>query len=338
MSFTNPHFAEPGWLWFALLGPILLAALHRYAVVARRGQLASVASEHRLPELTRSHSLGRRQLKQSLLLLSVALFGIAMARPQWGELENRSHGLSEDVVFVLDCSRSMLATDVLPNRLQRAKYSIRDFVRWHGTGRVGLVAFAGTAFLQCPLTFDYDAFEEALVNADERALPIGGTDLGRALEEAYHALEKKGPRKMIVLLTDGEDLEKGGVKEATALAKEGVQIYAIGVGTAAGTEVRVKLPDGQSDFVRDANGQVVRSRLDEETLAKVAKVTGGQYFPLGRVGEGLEKARQSIEASGAVAFTRARTQGVERFYVPIALALIMLVTESLIGTRRGSSS
>ena len=334
MDLTNPHFEDPGWLWLAVLAPVLLAALHRYASVARRKQLARVASPHLIAGLTRSHSPARRNLKQGLLLVSAALFGVALARPQWGELETQDQWLGDDVLFVLDCSRSMLATDVLPNRLQRSKYSILDFVRRHATGRVGLVAFAGTAFLQCPLTFDYDAFEEALANLDERAIPVGGTDLGRSLREAFHAMEKKSSRKLIVVLSDGEDLEAGGVKEAGALAKDGVTVFAVGVGTVAGAELRVAAANGHSDFVRDDNGQVVRSRLDEETLTQIAKATGGEYFPLGRVGEGLQKVRHAIETKRTATFSRVRAQGVERFHVPIAMALMLLVIESLIGTRR----
>lgn len=338
MNLANPHFEEPLWLWLAVLGPVLLAALYRYAGRARRRQLAQVASPHFITELTRSHSPARRNVKQFLLLVSVAMFGLALARPQWGELESRGRWIGEDVVFVLDCSRSMLATDVAPNRLERSKFAILDFVRRHGTGRVGVVAFAGAAFLQCPLTFDYDAFEEALRDLDERTIPIGGSDIGRGLQEAYHAMEKKSSRKRIVLITDGEDLEKSGVKEAEALAKEGVTVYTIGVGTAAGGELRTMTPTGQFDFVRDAQGQVVRSRLDEETLTAIAQATGGNYHPLGRLGEGLAKVREVIETTDASGLARTRAQGVERFHVPLTIALICLVIESLIGTRRGKTT
>lgn len=334
MNFANPHFEEPLWLWLAVIGPGLLAWLYRFAAVARRKQLAQVASPHSLAELTRSHSPARRNAKQFLLLVGVALFGVALARPQWGELESRDQWLGDDVVFVLDCSRSMLATDVQPDRLQRAKFAILDFVRRHGTGRVGVVAFAGAAFLQCPLTFDYDALEDALKDLDERTIPVGGTDIGRALQEAFHALEKNSSRKRIVLLTDGEDLEKSGVKEAESLAKAGVTVYTIGVGTAAGAELRARLPTGQTDYVRDSRGEVVRSRLDEETLIAIAKATGGSYFPLGRLGEGLAKVSRAIATTNAAGFARTRAQGVERFHVPLAIGLACLVIESLIGTRR----
>jgi len=110
--------------------------------------------------------------------LAVAGVGLALARPQWGETTEISRALGEDTLFILDCSRSMLASDVQPNRLTRAQYSILDFVQRHGRGRVGLVAFAGQAFLQCPLTFDYDAFRDALLAVDAKSMPVPGTDIG----------------------------------------------------------------------------------------------------------------------------------------------------------------
>jgi Ca-activated chloride channel family protein len=119
-----------------------------------------------LKDLTRSHSKIRRAIKSIFLVLAVASIGLALARPQWGEQKITQESLGEDVIFILDCSRSMLARDVTPSRLQRARLSILDFVRGRGTGRVGLVAFAGNAFLQCPLTFDYSAFEETLMAVD----------------------------------------------------------------------------------------------------------------------------------------------------------------------------
>src|SRR5215471_7599499 len=142
MRFTNPHFEEPLWLLLAVIGPILLAILHRHAAVARRRQLAEIASPRFVEQLTRSHSPFRRRFKNALLLFAVAAIGVALARPQWGELQNVNQGLGEDIVFVVDCSNSMLARDVLPNRLERSKFAILDFVRRYGRGRVGLVAFA----------------------------------------------------------------------------------------------------------------------------------------------------------------------------------------------------
>jgi len=261
--------------------------------------------------------------------------GLALARPQWGESSNAGQLLGQDVIFILDCSRSMLATDVQPTRLQRAKLAIMDFVQRRGRGRVGLVAFAGQAFLQCPLTFDYVAFQEALTIVDDKTIPIPGTDIGRALDEGVHALQKSERQKLLVVLTDGEDLEQGGVKMAEALAKDHVVVFTIGVGTASGSEIQLVNEQGKTEVLRDEKGEVVRSHLDEPTLRSIAQATHGAYYPLGPLGEGLAKVRIAVEAlpqpEGA---TAARKLGVDRFYVPLAAVLGLLVTETLVGTRR----
>jgi Ca-activated chloride channel homolog len=339
MDLAHPHFEEPRWLLLAVVAPVLLALLHRHAAVKRKQQLAQIASPRFVNELAASHSPARRGFKNLLLMLALAGVGMALARPQWGELKSTSQWLGEDVVFALDCSNSMLATDVRPNRLQRAKLAILDFVRTHGRGRVGLVAFAGGSFLQCPLTLDYDAFENALQAVDEKTIPIAGTDIGRALKEANHAMEKASRRKLVVLVTDGEDLEKSGVATAQSLGTNGLVVFTVGIGSPAGSEIQILNPAGQLELVRDLNGEVVRSRLDEKTLAAIAQATGGNYYPLGPLGEGLAKVRMAVETLDASAgLTRTRSRGVERYYWPVAAALVLMIAESLIGTRRGKSS
>ena len=335
MNFANPHFAEPRWLWLVVLAPLLLAALQRYSAWARQKQLAQIAAPHFVEELTRSFSPARRALKNALLVLAAAGVGLALARPQWGEQAEISHLYGQDTLFILDCSRSMLASDVAPSRLQRARLAILDYVQRRGHGRVGLVAFAGQAFLQCPLTFDYGAFQDALMVIDDKTIPVPGTDVGRALDEAYRAMDKGARPKVLVLLTDGEDLEQGGVRTAAALAKQGVVVFTVGVGTPAGGEIQLVNEQGKPELVRDSRGEVVRSRLDEPTLRAIAQATRGAYYPLGPLGEGLAKVRLALETlntgSGSAP---ARKFGVDRFHWPVAAVLILLVAESLIGTRR----
>src|SRR5436309_9103201 len=332
MNLAHPHFAEPRWLWLAALGPLVLIFLHRYAAWSRGRQLAQLAAPHFLERLTRSHSPVRRAIKNGFLVLVVAAIGLALARPQWGEASNVGQLLGQDVVFVLDCSRSMLASDVRPSRLQRAKLAIFDFVQRRGRGRVGLVAFAGQSFLQCPLTYDYGAFQEALAIIDDKTIPIPGTDLGQALDEGYHALQKTERQRILVAATDGEDLEKGGVKVAEKLAKEGVVVFTVGVGTPAGAEIEIVNEQGKTELLRDTNGEVVRSRLDEPTLRAIAQATHAAYYPLGPLGEGLAKVRIAAESLNQTAgATQGRRLGVDRFHVPLAGALLLLVTESLIG-------
>jgi Ca-activated chloride channel family protein len=335
MNFARPHFEEPQWLLLAVIGPLLMVFLFRYAAVKRKQQLTQIASPRFVEELTSSHSSIRRGFKNIFLMFAMAFIGIALARPQWGELQATGRFLGEDVVFALDCSASMLAADVQPSRLQRSKLAILNFVRTQGRGRVGLVAFAGSAFLQCPLTLDYDAFSDTLEAVDDKTIPLPGTDIGRALKEANHAMEKGSRRKLVVLLTDGEDLERGGVKTAQTLATNGVVVFTIGVGSPAGTEIRVVNATGQSELLRDNNGEVVRSRLDEETLRGIAQATGGNYYPLGAAGEGLAKVRAAVEIlSGSDDRSQTRSRGVDRFHLAIAAALGLMVVESLVGTRK----
>jgi Ca-activated chloride channel family protein len=335
MSFANPHFAEPRWLWLAVLAPLLLIALQRYSAWARQRQLAQLAAPEFLKELIGSYSPARRAIKNVLLVVAAAGVGVALARPQWGEQAEVSHLFGQDTLFILDCSRSMLASDAAPSRLQRAKLAILDYVQRYGHGRVGLVAFAGQAFLQCPLTFDYGAFSDALITIDDRTIPVPGTDVGRALDEAYHSVDKKERRKVFVLLTDGEDIEQGGVRTAEALAKEGVVVFTVGVGTASGAEIEFLNEQGRRELVRDSRGEVVRSRLDEATLRAIAQATHGAYYPLGPLGEGLAKVRLAQEALNTGAGSAsARKLGVDRFHWPVAGVLALLVAESLIGTRR----
>ena len=145
---------------------------------------------------------------------------------------------------------------------------------------MGLVAFAGSAFLQCPLTLDYDAFENSLEALDAKTIPVPGTDIGRALIEANHAMEKNSRRKLVVLLTDGEDLEKIGVATARSLGTNGVVVYTVGVGTPTGSEIQMLNPAGTTGIgPYDAKGNVVHSQLDEKTLTAIAAATGGKLLP-----------------------------------------------------------
>jgi Ca-activated chloride channel family protein len=336
MTVSTLHFADPSWLWFALLGPAAVVVLHRYSARARRRQLERMAAPEFAAELTRSHSAARRRLKEIMLAITAGVIGLALARPQWGERpQDETQPARADVVFALDCSRSMLATDVAPNRLERARMAILDFVEHQGVERVGLVAFAGQAFLQCPLTPDHEAFRDALMAVGDGTIPVKGTDVGRAMDEAFRAMDKGTRTKLLILVTDGEDLEKSGVKTAERLAAKGLVVCTIGVGTPSGAEIQILDELGQPTLLRDSEGNVVRSRLDEATLRAIAKATHGEYHPLGPLGEGLIRARMDLETQRAAATPSGVPKaGVDRFHYFVAAALLLLVVESLTGTRR----
>ncbi len=335
MDFANPHFENPDRLWLLAAALVAAIALIVYSFRARRRQLASFADETLTARLLSAHSPVRRVFKNALVLFAIVFFGTALARPQWGLQAEKLEQQGEDTIFVLDTSKSMLVADVRPNRLERAKLAMLDYVRRHGRGRVGLVVFAGQAFLQCPLTLDYDAFSDTLRAVDVTAVPVPGSDVGRGLDEAARALEKNPGRKLIVLLTDGEDLAGAGVQKAEELAKQKVTIYTVGVGTNPGGLIQIYNETGALDSLRDQNGQPVVSHLDEKTLKAIAEATRGEYQALGGIGEGMDKVRVAVTTGGVkLAEGLIRTSGIDRFQIPLGVAIVLLVVESLTGTRR----
>jgi Ca-activated chloride channel family protein len=334
-AFAHPHFAEPRWLWLAFWGPLVAILLFYHAHRGRKKQLDQFASPDLQQYLTSAHSPARRLIKQGLQLAALACFGLALARPQWGETQESGRILGQDILFLLDCSRSMLASDVSPSRLERARLATLDFIQRHGSGRVGLIAFAGEAFLQCPLTYDYGAFQETLNAVDDKTIPVPGTDISAALDEAFRAMDKEERQKIFVLITDGEDLEKNGIRKAGELAKQGVVIFTVGVGTAAGSEIEIINDQGRKEMLTDAKGNIVHSRLDESTLRAIAQATKGAYYRLGPLGEGLAQVRAEIESHNRLTGSAPGQKiGVDRYYYFIALSIILLVADSLLGTRR----
>lgn len=332
MDFTDPHLLRPWVLGVAAAAAAVLAWLHARQASGRSARLASLLDPRALGRGLSGLSTGRRNAKAALALAALLLLGAAAAGPRWGVEVTAQTAAAEDVVFVLDTSRSMLVKDMRPSRLERAKSAIAAFVQRKGTGSVGLVAFSGQAFLQCPLTRDYDAFYRALGETDTRAIPVPGTDIARALEEAEGAFAANRNRKLVLLLTDGEDLEAGGVEMARKLARKGLVVHTVGVGTEGGGPITVVGPDGLPDSLRDSEGNPVTSRLDEETLTKVAEATRGRYVRLGQAGEGLEALRLAIQAG-------TDTQGGGRSGIPreslfVSLALLLMVIESLLTDRR----
>ena len=329
------QFAAPNWLWSTALALALTGALFWVSAKARRRQLEQFADPARRGELLASHSAVMRVVKNTMLFLSLLLVGIALARPQWGETEERVDRKGDDVVFLMDTSKSMLATDVTPSRLERAKMAVLDFVHRHAGGRVGLVAFAGDAFLQCPLTLDYDAFEESIRDLDTDSVLVPGTDIASALFAGSRAFDKAERRKVLVLVTDGEDLERIGIEAAKKLAKDRVVVFTVGVGTPNGGQIQVQGRGGEVEPLRDEKGQPVTSRLDEPTLRSIAETTGGTYRRMETIAGGLADVANALKdpQSKPAAVFRKRL-GIDRYRWPLAVAIFLLVAESLLRTRR----
>ena len=331
------QFAQPLWILAGLAACAFVLWRNRQFQIQQRSTLARFAAARLLDRLTGSVSSARRRVKQALFILGIFCLFVALARPQAGYEWQEAHRRGLELLFAVDTSKSMLAQDVKPDRLSRAKLAVHDLVdKLNGDG-VGLVAFAGNAFLQCPVTLDYDAFRESLDALDTKVIPRGGTDIAAAIREANAVFKTRtAPERILVLITDGEDLGGEGIAAAKEAAKSGLKIFAVGVGSATGDLVPVPSENGGTDFAKDASGQLVKSHLDEVTLKQIAEATGGMYQPLGQQGEGLS----AIYDQGLGSFTRhdlnSRQTKVyrEEFHWALLAALGFFIAEMLVGSRR----
>jgi len=273
------HWARPEYLNL-LWGLPFLAAFLAWSLRRRRKRLRALVSPALAVRLTADFSVPKA-VAGALLLAGFFMFGIlALARPQWGMRIDTVRRKGVDVITALDTSYSMTAEDIAPDRLTKAKSEIRGLIGRLQGDRIGLVAFAGTAVVQCPLTLDYGAAGLFLDVANTEIIPEPGTSLAAAIETATAAfIAKEKKYKVLVIFTDGEDLE-GQVETAVRKAREGgVVIYAVGIGTQDGRPIPIRDPGGAIiDYRKDADGQIVVSRLDERSLAEVASATGGRYF------------------------------------------------------------
>jgi Ca-activated chloride channel family protein len=327
-------FAQPIWLYLIPLLLLLFGGMVAYGLRKRDTLLGHFAASRLLDQLTEQASLSRTWIKAASILLAVFALALALARPQLGVewTERKARGL--DIVFIIDSSKSMLATDIRPSRLDRAKLAVLDLLKRLESDRVGLVAFAGQAFLQTPPTLDYAAFRESLEAVDPGIMTSGGSDLGNAIQEAAEAFPSENNVKVVVLLTDGEDLSGTAAQAAEAAKESGIQVFAIGIGTPEGAYLRIPNEQGIEEFIRDADGQPVRSQLDEATLQTVAQATGGSYSRLSA--DSLDQLYRSVIATLPREERQSELQEVriERFQWALAAALLFLVLEFFIRRRR----
>jgi Ca-activated chloride channel family protein len=337
MDDTTLHFAQPLWILAGLVACAGVVGLFIRFDRRREADLTKLIHPRFRQRLTEGFSPGMRNLKRGLWLIAVLLVFTAVARPQkgyeWREVKRK--GI--DILFAVDTSRSMLADDLTPNRLERARLGIIDFVSHLEGDRVGLIPFAGSAFALCPLTLDYEAFRESLNALNTDLIPRQGTDLASAIKEAERLFKENGNNhRVLVLLTDGEDLQGDVIDAAKAAAKNGMAIYTIGVGSPDGSTIPLVMRNGRKDFVRDETGKIVRTTLDESTLKKIATETNALYVPLGRGAEGLNTIYQEKLRLVPKSEMDQRMERIplERFEWPLGAAILLLLLEFFITDRR----
>lgn len=334
-------FGAPWALWSLLvIGLGLLASLWswrtRLRIANEFGQPA------RVDQLMVGRPTGWRIAKGGLLILGLCLAALALARPQYGSrsLVLRKRGI--DVVIALDFSKSMLAQDVRPSRIDRAKAEVLHFIEELGGDRVGVVAFAGDT-MQFPMTTDYAAIRLFFRDLNPYDMPMGGTAIGRALTAAKQLLERSAqattkelrPDQVVILITDGEDHEGEPLVAAKALAAHGARLYVIGIGSRTPEKLPTFAPDGTlKGHITDESGNPVTTALtssNERQLKQLARVTGGSYFRAGKGSAGIDKIRNQIKAlKHAERENRRITQHEDRYALVLLAAFLLLVLEGLL--------
>ncbi|WP_372682121.1 VWA domain-containing protein [Desulfosarcina sp.] len=327
-------FFKTEMLFFIWAVPVLFLVIF-YGMRRRREIMHRFSSVHGLEAIAPDTVGGRRWVKGSLLMVAVLFTAVALAGPKYGYRWQEIRQQGVDIIIALDCSRSMTAADIHPTRLERAKREVFDLLAMLKGDRVGLVAFAGTAFLQCPLTLDYSAFNLFLNALSPDYLPVGGTDITGALTTALDSFDPKSASdKAVILITDGENTGGGEpLKAAETLKENKIKLFCIGVGGSDG----VPIPEPAGGFKKDRSGQIVLSRLDENTLKKMAVLTGGTYVRSVAGDMDLDaiytdEIRRKMEADTV---SSGRKQVWEdRFQWPLALALLCLVAELMLPVTR----
>src|SRR5437016_6065038 len=329
------NFGAPNWLWTLAILPLLVLL---YAQAERRSsiKLREFVSPRLLPQLAGNVDRVRRAIRFAFVLLALALAIGALAQPRWSYTFEDVKRKGLDLLIAVDTSRSMLSNDVQPNRLERVKLAAQDLINELQGDRVGLIAFAGRAFLQAPLTIDYDAAVESINDLDTKTIPEGGTNIGEAIALATRTFGKSAMgNRALIIFTDGEELSGDAVNEAKKAADAGVKIFTIGVGTAQGSLIPVE-GKGEGGFVKDTKGQVVKSKLDENRLREIAQATGGMYLHLESgpqtmrqlYTEGLSKLKTAeIDA-------RLSSRPIERYEWPLAGAIVALIASLFINDRK----
>ena len=325
-------FAKPLFLWgwlFLIFGWLAILYWQHYC----RQQLAKLIDsklQHRLLSGKSKHQIF---LKNLLFLLSICWIFTALARPQWGVNEVPNILKGRDIVIAFDISKSMLAQDVSPNRLIRAKWKIKDFLKYLQGERVALIAFAGSAFLQSPLTKDYEALEMFIDSLEADLLPTQGTSLVRAIEMALQLFQNNSSdSNMLLLITDGEDHSAKMQSVLDQAQQSHLNIFILGIGTPEGAPI----PEVSGGFLKNRQGELVISRLEEAQLQDIAQRTGGLYFRSRSDEQDLQRIYQKITTIDGDPLRQGstRSEPIERFQWALLLALICLFSSALISIRQ----
>jgi Ca-activated chloride channel family protein len=326
-------------LWLLFLVPAVLIPAYVWCFWRKAQALRVLASSEMLRKINNAVSLQKQMLKAALLVLAFVSIVLALMEPKWNPQPQQIRRQGRDVVILLDTSRSMLAEDIKPSRLERSKIAIGDLLEVLRGDRVAIITFAGNATVKCPLTQDYAFVRMALADISTESNSRGGTMIGDAIRKAADEVFDRQSRqyKDLILITDGEDHDSFPVEAARKAAEEGVRIIAIGLGDdATGSRIPITGPNGEKTFLK-YQGQEVWSKLDSDTLREIAYATNGACLSVSPgmdmdLGKIYESQIASAEKRELESMTMMKYD--EKFQIFIALAIVLLVGEVLISERR----
>lgn len=321
-------FAHPAYVLVFWLIPVL-AVFFIYSLRKKRERIKQFCGEALYTELVPASCAARQKLKAVLLLAALCCILFALMQPRWGFQWEDITRKGIDIMVAIDVSQSMLAEDIKPNRLERAKRKVYDLCQMMEGDRIGLIAFAGTSFVHCPLTLDYGAFKMFLDYLDPDLIPVPGTAIGDAIKTAIKSFNsRERTAKALIIITDGEDHAGNPLEAAQEAKKKGIKIFTIGVGQEGGAPIPVQ--DGSGGFKKNEQGELVLSKLDEATLQTIALETGGSYVRSVTGDLDLNKIYKE-DIRGAIEKTELRSTRVqrweERFQWFIVAALLLLWLE-----------
>ena len=323
-------FAKYQFLYLLFLVPLIIAGygLMRYM---RRKRIRSFGDEELVKDLMPSYSGPKGWVRVVLFALAFAFFAIGLARPQIGAKLSEHKSKGAEIMVCLDVSNSMLAEDYSPNRLERAKLAISRLADKLQDDRIGLIIFAGTPFVQLPITTDYISAKMFLSSVSPESVPVQGTAIGEAITLAIKSFSAQSEKsRVIIVISDGENHEDDAVAAARQAAEFGIRVYTIGVGSPEGQPIPVN-----GDLLKDKEGNIVVTRLDEDALRQVARAGNGAYIHAGNEEFGLNPIIEDIRRMEEEEFGSIMFEDFDEQYMYFfAVALVLLLIEMLIGERR----
>ena len=320
------RFATPEFLWAYLLVPFFIL-LYIILFSTRKNFYRKFGDKVVVEKLLPKEIFDFRPLKAAMFLLAFSLLIFALARPLFGVRTEMVERRGIDIFIALDISNSMLAEDIAPNRIRRAKFEIARFIDMLSGDRVGLIIFAGTAFTQMPLTLDYGAAKMFLEPINTDWISSQGTDIAGAIKLAQKSFPKNSASKVMIIISDGEEMQGDALRAAKSAAQEGIIIHTVGIGSESGVPIPVRRNGSSVSYLRDRDGNIVMTRLDPKLLEQISIITGGKFFLAG-VDLNFQEIYKEIAAMEKNEFGAARrTSFNEQYQLFLFAAIILFILE-----------